>query len=203
MTRLFILRHGPTAWNAEGRIQGHTDIPLSPEGEELVRSWRIPEAFQDFAWVVSPLGRARQTAALLGARDPETSAALIEMRWGAWEGQRLEELRARHGADMAANEARGLDFRPPGGESPRDLRERLTPWLAEIAAAGTDRIAVAHKGLIRALYTLASGWDMTGKPPEKLLSGRGHLFALDASGQPSCERMNIPLTREGESAAGQ
>ncbi|MEX0922208.1 MAG: histidine phosphatase family protein [Rhodovibrionaceae bacterium] len=202
MTRLFILRHGPTAWNAEGRIQGHTDIPLSPEGEEMVRGWAIPAEFSGFSWVVSPLGRARQTAALLGARDPEPAGALMEMCWGDWEGQRLAELRERHGAEMAANEARGLDFRPPGGESPRDLRARLAPWLASVAEAGRDRIAVAHKGVIRALYTLASGWDMTGKPPEKLLSGRGHLFSLDTDGTPRCERLNIRLAKDALRDAG-
>jgi probable phosphoglycerate mutase len=94
---------------------------------------------------------------------------------------------------MADNEARGLDFRPPGGESPRDLRERLRPWLAAVAAERRNRIAVAHKGVIRALYTLASGWDMTGKPPDKLRWAHGHLFELDPEGRPSCLRLNIPL----------
>lgn len=193
MIRLFILRHGPTAWNAEGRIQGQIDIPLSPEGRAMVRGWTVPVEFRDYAWVVSSLQRARETAAILGAQDPETAEALQEMHWGAWEGERLEELRARHGAEMAANEARGLDFRPPGGESPRDLRGRLQPWLAAAAAGSADRIAVAHKGVIRALYTLASGWDMTGKPPEKLHPAHGHLFELDAEGRPRCLRLNIPL----------
>ena len=206
MTRLFLLRHGPTSWNAEGRIQGHIDIPLSDEGRAMVQDWVLPEGLGGFVWAVSPLRRARETAEILGARDPETVAALQEMHWGAWEGERLQELRARHGAEMAANEARGLDFRPPEGESPRDLRERLRPWLAEIGAAGADRIAVAHKGVVRALYTLASGWDMLGKPPEKLLSARGHLFEIAADGTPRCLRMNIPLTGEatleGETPSG-
>lgn len=197
MTRVLILRHGITAWNAEGRIQGHTDIPLSPEGRAMVQAWAVPAEFQGFAWVVSPLGRARETAALLGAENPEADEALMEMRWGEWEGQRLAELRERFGAEMAANEARGLDFRPPGGESPRELRQRLQPWLAQVAREGRDRIAVAHKGVIRALYTLASGWDMTGKPPDKLQWACAHLFALDGEGTPRCERLNIPLARDG------
>src|SRR3546814_15044213 len=65
---------------------------------------------------------------------------------------------------MAANEARGLDFRPPGGESPRDVQDRLRPLLAELAAAGADVVAVSHKGVLRALYALASGWDLRGTP---------------------------------------
>ena len=59
---------------------------------------------------------------------------LVEMDWGDYEGYTLAELRAARGVDLAANEARGLDFRPPGGESPRDVQARLAPLLAEIAA---------------------------------------------------------------------
>ena len=63
MTDLLILRHGPTAWNTEGLIQGRTDIPLSPEGEGVVRSWVLPDRLRDRAWVASPLKRAAATAA--------------------------------------------------------------------------------------------------------------------------------------------
>src|SRR3546814_19659201 len=69
---------------------------------------------------------------------------------------------------MAAAEALGLDLRPPGGESPRQVQDRLKPWLAERSSCGRDTIAVTHKGVIRALYALACGWDMTGPPPDKL-----------------------------------
>jgi probable phosphoglycerate mutase len=54
---------------------------------------------------------------------------------------------------MTQNEAAGLDFRPPGGESPRDVQERLKPYLASLAG---PTIAVTHKGVLRALYALAT-----------------------------------------------
>jgi probable phosphoglycerate mutase len=99
---------------------------------------------------------------------------------------------------MAENEARGLDFRPPGGESPRDVQARLEPWLAALAAGDQAiNVAVAHKGVIRALYALAVGWDMTGKPPEKLRDGCGHLFEIDEAGRPAVVRLNVPLAPEG------
>jgi probable phosphoglycerate mutase len=118
------------------------------------------------------------------------------MRHGAWEGRRLADLRAEFGADMAANEARGLDYRAPGGESPRELQARLRPWLVEVAAAGEPVLAIAHKGVIRALYAAASGWDMTGKPPERLTDEALHCFRLDRDGALAIDRLNLPLRAE-------
>ncbi|MEN8575482.1 histidine phosphatase family protein, partial [Klebsiella pneumoniae] len=69
------------------------------------------------AWT-SPLARCTETAALLGWPDARRDDRLAEMRWGDWEGRRLADLRAEGVAAMQANEARGLDFRPAGGESP-------------------------------------------------------------------------------------
>ncbi|HEY9536178.1 MAG TPA: histidine phosphatase family protein, partial [Kiloniellaceae bacterium] len=106
------------------------------------------------------------------------------------------------GAGMAANEARGLDFRPPGGESPRDVQDRLRPLLAELADAGEDVVAVSHKGVLRALYALASGWDMRGKPATKLADACAQAFTLEAGGVPRVERLNIPLTGAPSRAAG-
>lgn len=190
---LLVLRHGPTAWNAEKRCQGHADVPLSPEGVDAVRRWRLPPEADGGRWLSSPLRRCLETARLLGA-DPAIDAALIEMDWGDWEGERLPELRARLGMAMAANEARGLDFRPAGGESPRDVQQRLKPWLSRTAAEGAATVAVTHRGVLRALYALASGWDMTGESPHRLTRhGVGHLFALAPDGAPAVERLNIPL----------
>ena len=75
-----------------------------------------------------------ETAVLLGL-NPQPEPRLIEMAWGAWEGRRLSELRAELGDLMRENEERGLDFRPPDGESPRDVQNRVRPLLAEIAAS--------------------------------------------------------------------
>lgn len=192
MIPLVILRHGPTAWTEAGRIQGRADVPLSPAGRDAVAGWRLPADFSAFAWASSPLARARETAAILGAA-PDIEPALIEMDWGDWEGRTLAELRAALGPAMAENEARGIDFRPAGGESPREVQARLGPWLAARAAAGRATAAVSHKGVIRALLALATGWDMTGESPAKLRSASAHLFVLGADGEPRAERINIAL----------
>ncbi|EWY40632.1 phosphoglycerate mutase [Skermanella stibiiresistens SB22] len=192
MTDLLILRHGPTAWNTEGLIQGRTDVPLSPHGEGVVRTWVLPDRLRDRVWIASPLQRAAATAGLLGL-SPSLDARLVEMDWGVWEGRTLTDLRAELGDLMAAWEARGLDFRAPEGESPLDVQDRLRPWLAEVAGRGEPTGAVAHKGVIRALYALAADWDMTDKPRHKLLDGCAHRFTLAPDGAPAIAELNIAL----------
>ena len=192
-TDLVLLRHGPTAWNEAGRMQGRSDQPLSDRGRTRVGTWHIPPEFEGYRWVTSPLRRARETAALLGHKEAETAPELVEANWGEWEGQRLSDLRARLGETMANLEDRGLDFRPPGGESPRDLQTRLAPWLAGVAADGRPCLAVTHKGVIRAIFALAAGWDLRGKAPVKLRPDCAHQFHLSADGRPSANRLNLAL----------
>ena len=108
------------------------------------------------------------------------------------EGYTLAELRASY-ADIDELESQGLDFRTPGGESPRDVQARVAPLLAEIAAAGVPTAAVTHKGVIRAVFALATGWDMLGKPPFRLDWSSAQLFRLDPAGRPEIDRFNIPL----------
>jgi broad specificity phosphatase PhoE len=194
MTDLFILRHGPTAWNAAGRIQGHIDEPLSDDGRAQVARWRLPPEAAGLRWIASPLARAWETAHLLGLA-PTPEPRLREMSWGAWEGRLLHELRA--GELTPEREERGLDFRPPDGESPRDVQARLRPWLAEVAADGRSTGAVAHAGVIRALYALATGWDMFGRPADKPRDFCIHRFALAPDGTPRVVAMNIPLLPSG------
>jgi broad specificity phosphatase PhoE len=202
VSRLLLIRHGATAWNEAGRIQGRSDTPLSPAGRAAVAAWTVPPQAAGARWLCSPLVRARDTAALLHGRAVAEEPRLIETDWGEWEGRSLAGLRAELGAAMAENEARGLDFRPPGGESPRDVQDRLRPLLAELAAEPDPVVAVTHKGVIRAVYALASGWDMRGKPPVKLLNACAHAFALGPGGQPRVEDLNLPLAADVRRAGG-
>jgi probable phosphoglycerate mutase len=129
----------------------------------------------------------------MGHDDAVIEAALIETDWGQWEGRTLGELRDHYGTEMVEMEARGLDFRPPGGESPRDVQARLAPWLARVAAGGRPCVAVCHKGVVRALAALASAWDMTGSPPEKLRDAAAHRFLVGTGGATAVGRLNLPL----------
>lgn len=192
--KLAVLRHGPTLWNSDGRIQGRSDIPLSAEGRAMVATWRLPAEIQDFDVITSPLRRARETAEILGFPDALSDPRLVETDWGAWEGARLADLRQDGGADFLFAEAQGLDFTPPGGESPRMVQHRLQPLLAELAIKSRPCLLISHKGIIRALYALATGWPMMGKLPHRLDNGCLHLFHLHAGGRLSLDRTNLSLT---------
>jgi broad specificity phosphatase PhoE len=168
-----LLRHAATAWNAAGRMQGRADPPLSPGGRAMLAGKRLPAELECVRWVASPARRARQTAALLGAEHIEVVDALVEMDWGAWEGDTLAAL--RRDPDFVANEARGLDFQPPGGESPRAVMRRVADWVDGLAE-GPPVVAITHKGVIRAMLCLATGWTMLDKAPARLDWSCLHLF---------------------------
>lgn len=196
MIPLLFIRHGPTVWNAEGRIQGQTDIELSDAGRVEVSSWSLPAEFRGHQWTASPLSRAMETAKLLGALNVQAEPRLAEMNWGTWEGHTLAELRSANVADMVENEARGLDFQPPRGESPRMVQLRLQDWVADVRETGHAVIAVTHKGVIRAALALATGWDMTEKSIHRLKWDRAHLFGLSSNGKLSLEQHNIRLVQQ-------
>lgn len=193
MTRLALLRHGPTSWNQAGRMQGRADVPLSAAARAELAGRVPPAELSDALWLASPLRRAIDTAKLLSAGAVAVEPRLVEMDWGEWEGQTLCALRGELGPAFSANEGRGLDFTPAGGESPRAVQSRLRPWLAEIGVAGRAVAAVTHKGVIRAVLALACDWDMIGAPPVKLDWSCAHLFTVDAQGAPRLERANLAL----------
>ena len=192
MVRLLAIRHGKTDWNLRKKIQGRTDIALSPEGRAELAGRHVPNEFASFDWTASPLKRARETAELLGATSLKIEPALIEMSWGDWEGETLPGLLEKYGDDFRYNEARGLLMTPPGGESPADVVARLKPWLASLKR---DTIAVTHKGVIRALKSLAYNWDMTDKAPVSFDWTTGHLFEVTPEGDLRPLRINIAMEK--------
>jgi probable phosphoglycerate mutase len=192
VTLLALIRHAPTAWNREGRMQGREDVPLLDESRADLARREVPSPYASFHAVSSPLKRCLNTAALLRlVVTPERR--LIEMDWGDYQGKTLKELRALHGDELSANEGRGLDFRPPRGESPRDVQARVASFLSEVATAGRPTLAVTHRGVIRAVYARAIGWDMTGEAPQELDVYAVHVFRLAPDGAPSVEALNVPL----------
>lgn len=196
MTLVVALRHAPTAWNRDQRLQGRTDVALDEEGVAVAARWRIDPEWAGYRILSSPLQRARMTAAILFP-DAEIGIdrRLIEMDFGAWEGKRLADLRAEPDSDAAARESMGLDFKAPDGESPREVQVRIRPLLARLAELERSTVLVTHKAVIRALYALASGWTMIGRPPAKLRSGCAQVFRLGEDGMPAVEKLNLNLER--------
>lgn len=189
-----LVRHASTAWNEEGRLQGMTDTVLSAKGEADARSWRLPPPADGWKRVCSPLKRACRTAELMQPAVPvAVDERLREMSFGAWEGRTIPELRASIGAAFTTEEDKGLDFQPPGGESPRAVMKRIASWTSEIADKGEPVVAVSHKAAIRALLALATGWDMMGRPPVKLDWRSAHFFSAEPGGVVRLERPNVSL----------
>jgi probable phosphoglycerate mutase len=193
MASLLVIRHAPTDWNQQHRFQGRTDLPLSEAGRATALAWHPPGGARSLPWFTSPLTRAVDTGMLMGLQA-RIEPRLIEMDWGHWEGRTLAELRAS-GALTPDLERQGLELRPPGGETPREVLERLRPWLREVGRSGASAGAISHNGVLRVLYALATGWDLCSRPPVKLLTGHAHRFQLDQAGSLTIDRLNIPLRK--------
>ncbi|MCI4666340.1 MAG: histidine phosphatase family protein [Neomegalonema sp.] len=169
MIRVAFLRHGRTGWNREGRIQGRTDRPLDDEGRAELTQFAPPPEWRDVELVSSPLSRASETGAILFGRAPRRDPALIEMDWGAWEGQRGEALLAQGAPGFRPIEEWGWAFQPPGGEALWMLRERVAAWMA---ALERDTVAVAHIGVMRVALAIATGWNFEGPAPFRIRRSR-------------------------------
>ena len=198
MIDVVLIRHAMTAWNEEGRIQGQTDIPLCERGRRALAERRLPVRFGRYRVHSSPLARAVETAALLELGTPDLDRRLMEMNWGAWEGETRASVAAADPCGVARNEARGPDFRPPGGESPREVQLRVAEWARSAAAAASDVVAITHKGVIRAVLGLACGWDLTGKAPVRLDWTCAHCFRFESeTGVFTLAEPNVGLERDG------
>lgn len=148
--RVLLIRHGQTAWNAEQRAQGQTDIPLDDEGREQARL--LAEGLDDQPLVrilTSDLQRASATAEPLAQRRKlliEARPELRERAFGQWEGEPFVQINERF-----AEQARlaGLDrgrVRPPDGESQADVWNRLEPMVAHLRGACGPTAVVTHGG---------------------------------------------------------
>lgn len=193
-----LVRHGVTDWNARGIIQGRTDIPLSAAGRAKLRRTRgaIAGDFLRARWFASSLTRARQTAAILNpGAAVAVHDALMEADWGDFEGLRRDELAGRI-RDLRLTPRRGLDFRPPGGESPREVRRRLARWFAEVAESPAPAVAVTHKGVLRSALSLACDWDMRADFDAtfgvEVKWDAPHVFGVGGDGRVRLLRLNCP-----------
>ena len=189
--KIALFRHGPTDWNAERRIQGHTDIPLGGEGLRKMQSVRVP--FPAARIFSSPQLRARQSAAAMGYDNPILDGRLMEQNWGRWEGMSLAEIAEQEGKDAFIHAGRRGQFRPPGGESIDEVIVRVDDFLRDAARVDSDAIAVTHMGVLRAAYTLATGWGMATPMPPDLDVSKILVLEAGADGRHSIDRLNMAL----------
>ena len=186
--KIALFRHGPTGWNAQHRIQGHTDIPLSEEGLVKLRGLRLP--FTGLRIFSSPLLRARQSAEAMGLENPRLDPRLMEQNWGRWEGLSLQAITEKEGKDAFLRAGRKEQFRPPGGESTGELLARVGDFLGDAGREESDAIAVTHLGVLRAAYTLATGWNMATPMPAELDVSKILVLRVEG-GKPSIQALNV------------
>jgi broad specificity phosphatase PhoE len=172
-----LLRHAPTIWNEQNRLQGSADIALSLRGRRLAATWRLPPPFDEWQRLASPLQRARQTATLLQPpRNFTVERRLREVRFGIWEGRLIPELeRIRRRGVLA-----------PRMEPPAELRRRLRDWASALAHRGSPAVAITHKGVIRAVRRLAGG-----RGPWR--DDRLQVFVARTDGTITLERADVAL----------
>jgi alpha-ribazole phosphatase len=142
MTQLWLIRHGQTDWNLEGRYQGQADPPLNATGQAQAEALAAHLDGRRFEAIYSSdLQRARATAEAIADRHGlplKLDARLREIHQGEWDGLRVTEIMARYPREWAARESNPAEARPPGGESPREVAGRV--WAA------ADDIARTHPG---------------------------------------------------------
>lgn len=181
MTRIALLRHYPTEWNAQARLQGQSDIPLTQTARETLKHLKMPTPWNQARLFASTLLRASETACLLAdGRDVQKDARLIEMSWGEWEGALAADLLGDPESGFKPTHKWDRDTAAPGGESMRDAWNRVRPALADIAADPEPAVVVTHKALMRVILGTACDWQ---SQPE-IKRGRLYPVTLRASGLP-------------------
>ncbi|GIW29282.1 MAG: alpha-ribazole-5'-phosphate phosphatase [Meiothermus sp.] len=144
MSELWLVRHGETPWNQEGRLTGWSDVPLTALGEQQARAlsgWLAAERFERV--VASDLQRAIQTARLAYGEPQEVSVALRELEFGQLEGLKWAELPEAYKAALLAFDG----FQAPGGESTAQLRCRVYGFFDRLPAG--RHLVFTHGGVLR------------------------------------------------------
>jgi broad specificity phosphatase PhoE len=157
---ILFVRHGQTAVNREGRLQGRLDAPLSELGEVQAAALATYLAAEPVVRVISsPLVRAYDTAAAI-ARAHDTNVVaddrLIELDYGDWDGIGLRDVPPEDWAAWRADQS----FTPPGGESLKAVTARIESFCAE-CNSNELTVAVSHVSPIKAAVCIALGVDET------------------------------------------
>lgn len=164
MNRLYLIRHGETAWNKEKRFQGWTDIPLSAEGE--AQAEKLGKRFETISVdeiYVSPLRRAIQTAQPIAKATGlplQPNENFKEINFGDWEGMTAKEIAAVYGDAFDTFIANPEEGTFPGEISFDHVTERIQRGLAEVLEGkdGKNIVIVSHGGIVRLIIRYLMGF---------------------------------------------
>lgn len=186
--KIYLARHGQTAYNLERRFQGQQPVPLDATGraQALELAERASEHGFSALWC-SPLLRARETAEVVAAGiglEPREDARLMETNAGAWTDLLFSEVEAKSPELLAKFLAGDPDFAFPGGESFAEQEARVAAALADVEAGALPALVVCHGMVIRAaLSSRARHWE-----PRAVRVPNGALVPLDPAGT-----MHVPI----------
>ncbi|HXF71328.1 MAG TPA: histidine phosphatase family protein [Actinomycetota bacterium] len=185
-SRVFVVRHGRTAWNAGERFRGRSDLPLDERGlAEAARAAARLARERPAVLATSPLRRAVQTAEVIAAAcglEPVVHDGLTDLDHGAWTGLSPAEAEARDPEAFARFRAAPLEARPPGGEELRSVLARTRRALEEIMAEHPEApiAVVSHEVPIRLLLGELLG--ICGEAIWRLDVPTGSVSVLEAEG---------------------
>lgn len=202
---IYLIRHGETDWNIQGRLQGHTDIPLNEKGEE--QALGLKEKFTDLhfsAVYSSDLSRAKKTASIiLDQKKIEIveTAALRERYMGLWEGKLKSELTTWFNENNLStvdySKEKYLAFKWQNDiESYADVYKRLSEFIQSHKILGSTLLLSSHGGVLRSvLHTIDfrsdSQWEVSNCAYLKLrVNDAGEISLIEQQGTKLIHELN-------------
>jgi broad specificity phosphatase PhoE len=188
IARFGLIRHAQTVWNREKKIQGHSDSPLTPEGEFQASRWG--KILNQFPWnrlLASDTGRALATAEIINTylKIPLTiDSRLREQDWGDWVGKTISQIQTEAPRMLDEQINSGWRFCPPGGENRKSVLARSQRALQEAFGRwpGENILVVTHEGVIKSLVYHLCGRKFLPSEPPLLKSYRLHWLVYDRDG---------------------
>jgi len=169
VTVLYLIRHGQTDWNLQGRYTGQSDIPLNTTGEQQASAAAAQlEGVKLDAIVSSDLQRARHTAEIIAAQmglPVQTDPRLREINQGLWEGMHFTEIKTQYEEAFKQRKNNPLTVAPPGGETVGQVQTRVLAALRDICAQYPhQQVAVVSHGLSLAIIKAS----LSGHPIQRV-----------------------------------
>jgi alpha-ribazole phosphatase len=180
MTLFILVRHGETDWNIDGRWQGQIDVPLNEKGIEqasqIARSLKNNKVDLIFS---SDLSRARQTAEAISnvtGAEVYLDTRLREIHQGEWQGMLVSDIQQRYQIEFISRKNDPYTVAPPGGETARQVQERVVAFLDEISKRYPQKtIAIVSHGFAIAVMIahfkgipIEKVWDLVPKNTETI-----------------------------------
>jgi probable phosphoglycerate mutase len=186
--RIFLIRHGETAWTLSGQHTGVTDIPLTENGRAAAAELRGVLTRIDFGLVLtSPLRRARETCELAGfAGRCEADRDLVEWNYGEYEGLTSAQIQANAPGWMLFEDG------CPGGETAGEVASRTDRVIARLRGLEMDVVLFAHGHVLRAFVARWLGLAVSAGS-HFLLDPATVSVVSDYHGAPAVKRWNAPL----------